>query len=161
MSGKGRDCLLRSRSVARRLNLNMPEHLKEPDSSAGGLNVTVAGSPLDEGLSEAVQISGQAEQTASFVGIVDAGFSAGDPAVSVPPEHGVVLSPSSSPAAERRPEVGEESSVSERLEIHRLQKTLQAGDELALQELKAYLGDWAVWLAPLDLPGEIYFNFKA
>lgn len=99
---------MRSRSVAGRVYLDVLEHLEETGASACGPNVTVTGSPFDDGLSEAVQVDVQTERVVSSVAVVHTGSPAGSRTVAAALEHDVSLSSSSSPAAERRPEVGED-----------------------------------------------------
>lgn len=108
MSRDGRDRPLRSRPVAGRLDLNVPEHFEEAGASAEGQSVMVAGSPLDDGLSELVEEVVQMERVASSVNVVGAGFTAGGPALAAASEHGFVLRPLSPPVAERRSEVGKD-----------------------------------------------------
>lgn len=107
-------------------------------------------------------MSDQTKRVASSVAVVGTCPPAGGPAVAAAPKHGVVISPSSPPAADLRPEKGEDDPshptpvglhcrwhrcavvntslnemlglrfpASERLEVRRLQKVQQVGDELA------------------------------
>lgn len=107
MSGQKRVCLLRSRFVARRLVLNVPEHLEQADVYAGGPGVTMLESPIDNEPSEAVQVDVQTERVALAFAIADACPSAGRPAVAASPNHDVVFSSRPRPAAEHRTEVGQ------------------------------------------------------
>lgn len=97
---RGRGCATRSRSVARRLHLNVPEHLDEIETAAsvGGADVVIAGSPLGYVLSEAVQVDFGVKCVAVSVPIVSAGLSAGVPAVAAAPDLAVVHSSPSPPA---------------------------------------------------------------
>lgn len=179
MGEKRNRCPPRSKLVARRQDLNVPEHSTEVKAGAspGGPGRTVAGEPLDSGPLEAVQVNVGNEFAAYPV-------NAGGPSVVAAPEHAVVLS-LLSPSSERRQtevrkddpscitreglhylwhrcavtnvfvdeELGLEPPTSERSEVRRVQKILQVGDELAHQRFKAYLDSLAVWLVPPDLPG--------
>lgn len=93
---------MRSRSVAWRLHLNVPEHLDEIETAAstGGADVVIAGSPLGYVPSEAVQVNFGVKCVAVSVPIVSAGLSAGVPAVVAAPDLAVVHSFPSPPTIE-------------------------------------------------------------
>lgn len=159
MSGERNGCPVRSKVVAGRLDLSVPENSKEVKvgASPGRPGRMVAGSPLEARPSEAVQVDVEREFAASSV-------IAGGLGVVASPEHAVVLSPLSPPSEGRQPEVGEDDSSrltpeglhyrwhrcamttvsldevlglgpppSERSKICRVQKMLQGGGELDQQ----------------------------
>lgn len=101
VSREGRGCPFRSLFVARQLDLNVPYHLKEAVASTGGAGVMVAGSPLDDAPSEAVQSEVQTKRVAFSVAVLGADLAAGGLTVAAGSEHDSLLSPLSSSAAMR------------------------------------------------------------
>lgn len=110
MNWERRDCPLRSRSLARRLHLNVLHNLEEAGASAGVTGVTGAGSPLDDGRLEAIEVDVQTERVASSVTVFAAGRPASKPDGAATAEHGIVLSLPSPPTVVRRLLVGENDS---------------------------------------------------